>query len=353
MRRKDRTQALTTISAMSMLQCVNMFNLVYLFMRYEELLPAQAQQLRNQVESVMPDVKNLDKYMDRRDGVIFVSLFAAISVLFDYVLYLGVDSQKPRLILCAWTWGIIDSSFDAAIGIASGNMSFMDHLHGKSIQRLGAAPEVRSPLTPATPAEKGPPNNETVSSARAPREQVIDYQSTIVDHEAYRLTQEQSTVLLLYVLFRLIFKVVALAGIKDFASRVAIECEKRNLALQLGYEAETVSLEEPAVPGPPKSRKIAMPVPQDLPAPKALPPPVVPHFIPGMPGIPFPPPPGFIAQPPPDGKEPPDGKGPPPPPGMLAASDTRSPAPPGFLFPPPSVVPYPTVDPTSFGNRPY
>ncbi|XP_065308796.1 uncharacterized protein [Dermacentor albipictus] len=346
--------------------CINMFNLVYLFMRYQELLPAQAQQLRIQVESVMPDVKNLDKYMARRNGVIFVSMFAAISVLFDYVLYVGVDSQKPRLILCAWTWGIIDSSFDAAIGIASGNLSFMDglartpapievtvltekplyHVYGKSVQRLDAAPELRSPFTPATPAEKGPHDNETESSVRAPREQVSDYQSTIVDHEAYRLTEEQSTVLLLYVLLRLIFKVVALSGIKDFASRVAIECEKRKLALQLGHEAETVSLEEPDVPGPPQSkRKIAMP-PQDMPAPRPPPPPVVPPFIPGMPGIPFPPPPGFIAQPLPGGR------GPPPPPGMLGGPEIRSPAPPGFLFPPPSVVPYPTVDPTAFGNRP-
>ncbi|XP_075741897.1 uncharacterized protein LOC142793510 [Rhipicephalus microplus] len=77
--------------------CVNMFNLVYLFMRYQELLPSKAQQLRSQIESVMPDVKNLDKYMPQRDGTIFVSLFAAISAFFDYILYVGVDSVSHKI----------------------------------------------------------------------------------------------------------------------------------------------------------------------------------------------------------------------------------------------------------------
>ncbi|KAL1431346.1 hypothetical protein MTO96_014203 [Rhipicephalus appendiculatus] len=329
-----------------------MFNLVYLFMRYQELLPATAQQLRSQVESVVPDVKNLDKYLPRRDGVIFVGLFAAISVFFDYILYVGVDSQKPRMILCAWTWGIIDSSFDAAIGIASGNMSFMDglartpapvdvtvptekplfHVYGKSIQERGAELELRLPPTPAkftAATKKYSHDNETEPSARAPKEQVVDYQSTIIDHDTYRLTQEQNAVLLIYVILRLIFKVVALAGIKDFASRVAIENEKRSLALQLGHEAETVSLEEPTAPMPATwKRRMAMPVAVLPPPPKPPPTPVVPPYIPGAPDIPFPPPPGFIVQPSPHGR------GPPPPPGFRPEFE----GPPGPGVPLPAAV---------------
>ncbi|XP_075741896.1 uncharacterized protein LOC142793494 [Rhipicephalus microplus] len=173
---------------------------------------------------------------------------------------------------------------------------------------------------------------------------IVDYQSTIVDHDTYRLTQEQNAVLLMYVLFRLIFKVVALAGIKDFASRVAIENEKRSLALQLGREAETVSLEEPTTPMPPQSkRRSAMPIAVLPPPPKPPPTPVVPPYIPGAPGIPFPPPPGFIVQPHPGGR------GPPPPPGFRP--EAEAPPGPGFLFPPPSVLPHPTVDRAVHGYR--
>ncbi|XP_037505399.1 amyloid beta A4 precursor protein-binding family B member 1-interacting protein-like [Rhipicephalus sanguineus] len=221
------------------------------------------------------------------------------------------------------------------------------HVYGKSIQRHGVESERRLPLTPATPAGAGkevPRDNETEPSVRAPREQVVDYQATIVDHDAYRLTQEQSAILLMYVLFRLIFKVVALAGIKDFASRVAIECEKRNLALQLGHEAETVTLEEPTTPTPPKSkRRMAMPIAVLPPPPKPPPTPVVPPYIPGMPDVPFPPPPGFIVQPPPHGR------GPPPPPGLRP--EFQAPPGPGFLFPPPSVLPHPTMGNAAHGHR--
>ncbi|XP_077520078.1 uncharacterized protein LOC144129891 [Amblyomma americanum] len=320
--------------------CINMFNLVYLFMRYHELLPVEAQRLRDNIENVMPDVKNLDKYMTRRDGNIFVGAFAAISIAFDFVLYVGVDSQQPQLILSAWTWGIIDSSFDAAIGIASGNMSFMDglartpepveigattehslHVYGKSIQRLGTEQTYQSQLTAVTtaPTEADSRDNHT-ESVRTPREQVVNYQSTIVDHDAHRLTEEQTSVLLLYVIFRLIFKVVALAGIKDYASRVAVEREKRELALQLGYEADTVSLEEPFVPGPPKSKRGSTSgVWKPTPTPPAAGP------AGGPPGAPA---------------------GPAPSPGIVLPPGLEPPPPPGFrfLFPPPAVLPYPKTD---------
>ncbi|KAK8763995.1 hypothetical protein V5799_033398 [Amblyomma americanum] len=267
-------------------QCINMFNLVYLFMRYHELLPVEAQRLRDNIENVMPDVKNLDKYMTRRDGNIFVGAFAAISIAFDFVLYVGVDS-----------------------------------VYGKSIQRLGTEPTYQSQLTAVTtaPTEADSRDNHT-ESVRIPREQVVDYQSTIVDHDAHRLTEEQTSVLLLYVIFRLIFKVVALAGIKDYASRVAVEREKRELALQLGYEADTVSLEEPFVPGPPKSKRgstsgVWKPTPTPPAAGPAGGPPGAPAGPARSPGIVLPP-----------------GLEPPPPPGFR------------FLFPPPAVLPYPKTD---------
>ncbi|KAK8763996.1 hypothetical protein V5799_033395, partial [Amblyomma americanum] len=42
--------------------CVNMFNLIYLFIRYYDLMPPDALRIRKDIESVIPDVKNLDKY---------------------------------------------------------------------------------------------------------------------------------------------------------------------------------------------------------------------------------------------------------------------------------------------------
>ncbi|KAH7954921.1 hypothetical protein HPB49_022817 [Dermacentor silvarum] len=103
-----------------------MFNLIYLIMRYHDLLPPDALQVKQQIERVMPDVKNLDKYLSRRQGAVFLSSLAGISVVFDFILFVGVEQQQPGLILSAWLWGVVDCSFDAAVGIASGNFTFMD-----------------------------------------------------------------------------------------------------------------------------------------------------------------------------------------------------------------------------------
>ncbi|KAH9372805.1 hypothetical protein HPB48_001321 [Haemaphysalis longicornis] len=114
---------------------------------------------------------------------------------------------------------------------------------------------------------------------------------------------EQTMALALYVAFRLIFKTVALAGIKDFASRVSIELEKRELALGLGCEAESVSLTEPPVPARPKTgRGLSKPSPiRPRPSPSRR------TYEPPQPPL-------------------------------------ESPRPIGFLFPPPTVPPYPAVD---------
>ncbi|XP_077552314.1 uncharacterized protein LOC144166658 [Haemaphysalis longicornis] len=181
---------------------INMFNLIYLFMRYNELLPKDAQKVRREIESVMPDVKNLDKYMTPRQGTILVSSLAGISILFDSILFLGVGYEQPSMILSAWTWGVIDCAFDFAIGIASANMTFMDE-YRKTQEYTATQPG-------------GPPVGNATEYAMAP--------VTVApknDHDAHRLGAGQLTLLLLYVLLRLSFKVVALAGIKHFASHVA------------------------------------------------------------------------------------------------------------------------------------
>nr|XP_037276528.1 P30 adhesin-like [Rhipicephalus microplus] len=120
---------------------------------------------------------------------------------------------------------------------------------------------------------------------------IVDYQSTIVDHDTYRLTNE-----------------------------------KRSLALQLAHEAETVSLEDPTPPMPPNSKRRSIFASRHATvSPQLLPIPVVPPCILGAPDIPFPPPPGFILQPHPDGR------GPPPPPGFQP--EVAAPPGPGFLLP--------------------
>ncbi|KAL3178260.1 hypothetical protein MRX96_038770 [Rhipicephalus microplus] len=123
-----------------------------------------------------------------------------------------------------------------------------------------------------------------------------------------------------------------------------LQKEKRSLALQLGHEAETVSLEEPTPPMPPNSKRRSKfayrhaTVSQQL-----LPTPVVPPCIPGAPDIPFSPPAGFNVQ------QHPDSSGPPHPPGSRPEVEA---APcPGFLFPLRSVLLHPTMNRTVHGHR--
>ncbi|KAH6920513.1 hypothetical protein HPB50_028499 [Hyalomma asiaticum] len=133
-----------------------MFNLIYLFMRYHGLLPPDALFIKQEIETVIPDVKNLDKYLPRRDGTVFLTSLAGISVVFDFILYAGVERQQPGMILSAWMWGVIDCSLDAAIGIASGNFTFMD-LYRKM---YGNATTQQTTLT-TTATDEGPRSNDT------------------------------------------------------------------------------------------------------------------------------------------------------------------------------------------------
>ncbi|KAL3208881.1 hypothetical protein MRX96_052433 [Rhipicephalus microplus] len=106
-----------------------MFNLIYLFMRYHELLPPDAVLIRQEMESIMPDVKNLDKYLAPRDGTYLSEHSRRPSALHSISSFTWEwNNSSPGLILSAWMWGVIDCSLDAAVGIASGNLTFMDSL---------------------------------------------------------------------------------------------------------------------------------------------------------------------------------------------------------------------------------
>ncbi|KAM7292440.1 hypothetical protein ISCGN_025600 [Ixodes scapularis] len=172
-------------------QCVNTFNVIYLFMRHHDLLPDEMKALRRAVEKVLPDVKNLDKYLEPSPGFIFLSSLAGISAVFDFVLFAGVENENRRLILSAWLWGIVDASFDVAVGIFSGNFSFLDGL--------------------ARSTWKGPSMRPQVS--------------------------EQVAVLVTYVILRLIFKMVALAGIRDFSAQLELNRYKKWMALDIARQA--------------------------------------------------------------------------------------------------------------------
>ncbi|CAN7939113.1 unnamed protein product, partial [Ixodes hexagonus] len=99
-------------------------NLVYLVLRHRDDLPEELQDVKESIEKVLPDVKNIDRY--GKEGTILLCSLAAISLVFDVVLYAGVDHDQYSMIWSAWAWGIVDCSFDFVIGIASGNMTFMD-----------------------------------------------------------------------------------------------------------------------------------------------------------------------------------------------------------------------------------
>ncbi|EEC13660.1 hypothetical protein IscW_ISCW010425 [Ixodes scapularis] len=101
-------------------------NLIYLVVRFRSDLPPELKNAKEAIESVLPDVKNIDKYVPRREGTIFLCSFAAISIIFDVVLYVGVENDVYCMILSAWAWGIVDCSVDFVVGIASGNMTFLD-----------------------------------------------------------------------------------------------------------------------------------------------------------------------------------------------------------------------------------
>ncbi|KAL1431345.1 hypothetical protein MTO96_014202 [Rhipicephalus appendiculatus] len=260
--------------------CVNTFNLIYLFMRYHELLPPDAVMIKQEIESVMPDVKNLDKYLAPREGTIFLGALAGISVVFDFLLYVGVEQKQPGLILSAWMWGVIDCSLDAAVGIASGNLTFMDSLSREPKTTTVTEPEDKSlilyrkmygntttqqttPTTIFATDDEGPRSNDTeyararkatlrrkmygnsimmhkmpTTSATSPRDMYASSHTVPVladisafNTTVYRLTDEQVSVLVFYIILRLTLKLIALAGIKDYASQVVIQRQRRYLEM--------------------------------------------------------------------------------------------------------------------------
>ncbi|XP_077520075.1 uncharacterized protein LOC144129888 [Amblyomma americanum] len=264
--------------------CVNMFNLIYLFIRYYDLMPPDALRMRKDIESVIPDVKNLDKYLAPRDSTVFLSSLAAISVVFDYILYIGVEQQHPGLILSAWLWGIIDCSFDAAIGIASGNMTIMDSLARQpdfvpttkpvesslDIYRktYGTAPLPKT-VKPLTTQE--PPLSNDTEYVHARKKQVVGNQEAIAGTELYRPHVHCGA------------QVGALAGIKDYASYVVAQRQTQQLDKRLDYEAEEASIKAAADAGVQQvAVESCVPVQPMLPplelVPQMPPPPTVPPY---------------------------------------------------------------------------
>ncbi|XP_065308790.1 uncharacterized protein [Dermacentor albipictus] len=333
--------------------CVNMFNLIYLFMRYQDLLPPDARLVKQEIEKVMPDVKNLDKYLTRRDGALFLGSLAGTSVMFDFILYVGVERQQPSLILSAWLWGVVDCSVDAAVGIASGNWTFMDlyrRMYGNTTAQQTTSTTIATDEGPrgndteyargrkkpiyrkahgsATVSHKMTKINATGGDRRtvhAPSQKVLvsGYESIAANSTAYRLTEEQTAVLVVYIILRLAFKLMALAGIKDYSSYVMTQRQRRQLEKRRDYEAQQTNIMDPSgVQTQDSMRGFSVPLPVMMPPGELAP----------MPPEPLAPPPGHVTPPP----------GPlPHPPGHLPPPQGPLPYPPGPVTPPPGPLPHP------------
>ncbi|XP_064482632.1 uncharacterized protein LOC135395332 isoform X2 [Ornithodoros turicata] len=304
-----------------------------MFMRYEDLLPTEPTHPLKLLEEIAPAVKNLDRYMTPMEGTLVVGGLAAISIVFDACLYVGVENEKPHLVLAAWAWGILDSAFDFTIGVAAANMSFMDGLArptehptterpstrygqynpGREPERVvmepkpeeteadnltasmtaGAAEGRKRPRDVVVDEEQGrlpglarptehptteqpstrygqynpgrepervvmEPNPEeieadnlTASMTAGAEERRKRPRDLVVDEEPGRLPDAKLTVLLLYVVFRLVFKVVALAGIKEYVSWMREGIRKKELAEKLGKMALPVTVKSPPAACPP------------------------------------------------------------------------------------------------------
>ncbi|XP_065308791.1 uncharacterized protein [Dermacentor albipictus] len=260
--------------------CVNMFNLIYLFMRYQDLLPPDARLVKQEIEKVMPDVKNLDKYLTRRDGALFLGSLAGTSVMFDFILYVGVERIYRKA-------------------------------HGS-----------------ATVSHKMTKINATGGDRRtvhAPSQKVLvsGYESIAANSTAYRLTEEQTAVLVVYIILRLAFKLMALAGIKDYSSYVMTQRQRRQLEKRRDYEAQQTNIMDPSgVQTQDSMRGFSVPLPVMMPPGELAP----------MPPEPLAPPPGHVTPPP----------GPlPHPPGHLPPPQGPLPYPPGPVTPPPGPLPHP------------
>ncbi|XP_054930190.1 uncharacterized protein [Dermacentor andersoni] len=120
--------------------------------------------------------------------------------------------------------------------------------------------------------------------------QVSGYESSAANSTAYRLTEEQTAVLVVYVILRLAFKLVALAGIKDYSSYVMAQRQRRQLVKRLDYEAQETSIKDSSgVQTQDSMRGFSVPLPVMMPPAELAP--VPPEPLAPPPG-PVPPPPG-------------------------------------------------------------
>ncbi|XP_064487520.1 uncharacterized protein LOC135399705 isoform X2 [Ornithodoros turicata] len=143
----------------------------------------------------------------------------------------STDTDSRCMVLSAWMWGVVDASLDFCIGIASGNMSFMDAIARKTTtppteSSPRYADAYRRTTSGSEPIEKGNPankyriDNET-EYFDAPLE--VEPNALVTpepEEQPVRLPVGRLLYLIAYVILRLVIKTIALAGIQDYASRM-------------------------------------------------------------------------------------------------------------------------------------
>ncbi|XP_064482633.1 uncharacterized protein LOC135395332 isoform X3 [Ornithodoros turicata] len=279
--------------------CVNVGNVLYMFMRYEDLLPTEPTHPLKLLEEIAPAVKNLDRYMTPMEGTLVVGGLAAISIVFDACLYVGVENglarptehpttERPstrygqynpgrepeRVVMEPKPEETEADNLTASMtaGAAEGRKRPRDVVVDEEQGRLpGLARPTEHPTTeqPSTRYGQYNPGREPERVVMEPNPEEIEADNLtasmtagaeerrkrprdlVVDEEPGRLPDAKLTVLLLYVVFRLVFKVVALAGIKEYVSWMREGIRKKELAEKLGKMALPVTVKSPPAACPP------------------------------------------------------------------------------------------------------
>ncbi|XP_077486707.1 uncharacterized protein LOC144098009 [Amblyomma americanum] len=111
------SNARTTLLFVSLVcMCMNGFNLSSRAFGYRDKLK------QNNISAYLPDVTDLSKWLNGRkasDSIIMG--LAGVSLIFDFVLFVGAAREHAGMIEVSGFWGSIDCAADAVIGFLSAN----------------------------------------------------------------------------------------------------------------------------------------------------------------------------------------------------------------------------------------